>query len=219
MIVVNTVDARTHGRYLVRLPASPPPWPLLVGFHGYAETAADHLDALQTIPGTDSWLLVAVQALHPFYTRKERVVASWMTREDRELAIADNIDYVGRVLARVRADYKASHTLVFSGFSQGGAMAYRAAVNYPAVGVIILAADAPADVLTGGRGSLPPVLIGRGTRDEWYLDIAATAFRDQLSAIGVTDVHFELFDAGHGAIEYRYPLSLAYLAERLSPQQ
>ena len=32
-----------------------------------------------------------------------------------------------------------------------------------------------------------------------------------------TDVFFELFDAGHGAIEYRYPQSLAYLAERLSP--
>jgi hypothetical protein len=33
----------------------------------------------------------------------------------------------------------------------------------------------------------------------------------------VTDVQFELFDAGHGGIEYRYPLSLKYLADRLSP--
>jgi hypothetical protein len=33
----------------------------------------------------------------------------------------------------------------------------------------------------------------------------------------VTDVHFELFDAGHGGIDWRYPLALAYLAERLSP--
>src|SRR5215831_7755702 len=152
MTIINTIEAPTHGRYFVRIPASPPPWPLLVGFHGYAETAGDHLDALQTIPGTEGWLLVAVQALHPFYTRKERVVASWMTRDDRELAIADNIEYVGRVLARVRADFKTGHTLVFSGFSQGGAMAYRAAVNYPAVGVIILAADVPPDAVTGGRG-------------------------------------------------------------------
>jgi hypothetical protein len=28
--------------------------------------------------------------------------------------------------------------------------------------------------------------------------------------------HFELFDAGHGGIDYRYPLSLAWLAERLA---
>ena len=30
------------------------------------------------------------------------------------------------------------------------------------------------------------------------------------------DVSFELFDATHMAIEYPYPLSLKYLAERLS---
>src|SRR5437879_1824228 len=95
---LQTIEARTHGRFLVRVPRIASPWPLLVGFHGYAEAAADHMDALQTIPGTDEWLLVSVQALHPFYTRNERVVASWMTRDDRELAIADNIDYVGGVL-------------------------------------------------------------------------------------------------------------------------
>ena len=32
----------------------------------------------------------------------------------------------------------------------------------------------------------------------------------------MTDVHFELFDGTHGRIDYRYPLSLKYLAERLS---
>ncbi len=197
MSIVNTVEARTHGRYLVRPPASPPPWPLLVGFHGYAETAGDHLEALQTIPGTEGWLLVAIQALHPFYTRKgERVVASWMTRDDRELAIADNIDYVGRVLARVRADYKTGHTLVFSGFSQGGAMAYRAAVNFPAVGVIILAADIPPDAVTSGRGSLPPVLLGRGTRDEWYTEAKEAADREALARVGA-DVEVCVFDGGH----------------------
>ena len=131
---LNVIEARTHGRYLVRVPAVPPPWPLLVGFHGYAETAGDHLDALVTIPGAEEWLLVSVQALHPFYTRKERVVANWMTRDDRELAIGDNIDYIGRVLDRIRADHPTRQTLVFSGFSQGGAMAYRAAANYRAHG-------------------------------------------------------------------------------------
>src|SRR5919198_5861209 len=101
--VVHHIEARTHGRFLVRVPSVAPPWPLLVGFHGYAETAGDHLEALQTIPGTERWLLVAVQGLHRFYTRSDRVVASWMTREDRELAIGDNVDYVSHVLTKVRA--------------------------------------------------------------------------------------------------------------------
>jgi len=63
--------------------------------------------------------------------------------------------------------------------------------------------------------SLRAVWIDAGTRDEWYLDLAATGFRDELAKIGVTDVQFELFNAGHGGIDYRYPQSLAYLAERL----
>jgi hypothetical protein len=63
--------------------------------------------------------------------------------------------------------------------------------------------------------SLRAVYIDSGTRDEYYLDLGAEAFRRALERIGVTDVFFELFDAKHGAIEYRYPLALRYLAERL----
>jgi S-formylglutathione hydrolase FrmB len=65
--------------------------------------------------------------------------------------------------------------------------------------------------------SLRAVYIDSGTRDEWFLDLGAEAFRREVEAAGVSDVRFELFDAGHGGIEYRYPLSLAYLAERLTP--
>jgi hypothetical protein len=64
--------------------------------------------------------------------------------------------------------------------------------------------------------SLKAIYIDAGTRDEWYLDLGAEAFRRELEKIGVTDVFFELFDAGHGGIEYRYPIGLKYLAERLS---
>ena len=65
--------------------------------------------------------------------------------------------------------------------------------------------------------SMRAIYIDAGTHDEWYLDLGAEAFRRALNDAGVTDVHFELFDAGHGAIEYRYPNALKYLAERLSP--
>jgi S-formylglutathione hydrolase FrmB len=63
--------------------------------------------------------------------------------------------------------------------------------------------------------SLHAVYIDAGTKDEWYLDLGAEAFRRELEALGITDVSFELFDAGHGGIEYRYPLAIRYLAERL----
>lgn len=64
---------------------------------------------------------------------------------------------------------------------------------------------------------LSAVWIDAGTRDEWYLDLGAQAMVDALADIGVRDVHHETYDAGHGGIDYRYPLSLAFLAERLSP--
>ena len=64
--------------------------------------------------------------------------------------------------------------------------------------------------------SMRAIYIDAGVRDEYYLDLGADAFRRALEAIGVTDVSFELFDATHMSIEYRYPLSLAYLAERLT---
>ncbi len=40
-----------------------------------------------------------------------------------------------------------------------------------------------------------------------------------LKDIGVTDdrVHFELFEAGHMGIDYRYPVSLAWLCSRMTP--
>lgn len=64
------------------------------------------------------------------------------------------------------------------------------------------------------------VWIDGGTRDEWYLDVGATAFRREIARIGLPDerVHFELFDAGHGAIDYRYPLALTWLAQRIAPR-
>ena len=70
-----------------------------------------------------------------------------------------------------------------------------------------------ADALRG----LTAIWIDAGKSDEWYLDLGAEAFVAALADIGVTDVHFELFDGTHMSIDYRYPLSLAYLAQKLAP--
>ncbi|HEY7415693.1 MAG TPA: alpha/beta hydrolase-fold protein [Ktedonobacteraceae bacterium] len=66
--------------------------------------------------------------------------------------------------------------------------------------------------------TMKAIYIDAGRRDQFFLDLGAEAFRRALEQVGVTDIFFELFDATHSAIEYRYPLSLKYLAERLAPQ-
>lgn len=66
--------------------------------------------------------------------------------------------------------------------------------------------------------SLKAIWIDAGNKDEYYLDLGATAFRRALDTAGVAQerIFFELFDGGHGGIEYRYPLALAWLSERMA---
>lgn len=63
--------------------------------------------------------------------------------------------------------------------------------------------------------SMRAIYVDAGTRDEWFLELGATAFQRELEAVGVRGNFFELFDATHRAIEYRYPQAVRYLVERL----
>ena len=82
-------------------------------FHDGSELTADDVvytfrsfldPAFRGRSGAYRQLLASVEALHRFYTRDQQtVVGSWMTREDRELAIADNVEYVAKVIDRVEA--------------------------------------------------------------------------------------------------------------------
>jgi hypothetical protein len=69
----------------------------------------------------------------------------------------------------------------------------------------------------GALRSMRAIYIDAGTRDEYWLDLGAEAFRRACADAGSVDPFFELFDARHGGIEYRYPLAMRYLAERLAP--
>jgi S-formylglutathione hydrolase FrmB len=68
-------------------------------------------------------------------------------------------------------------------------------------------------------GGLRGIWIDAGQRDEWFLDLGAAAFRQALDQAGVPGeiIHFELFEGSHMGIDYRYPLSLAWLAQRIAP--
>jgi S-formylglutathione hydrolase FrmB len=63
--------------------------------------------------------------------------------------------------------------------------------------------------------SLTAIYVDAGRKDEFFLDLGAEAVKRELDSIGVA-CEFDLFDAGHGAIEYRYPRSLAFLCRALS---
>ena len=216
-----SVPARVHGTVLCREPLEPAAGapPLLVGFHGYGENAERHLAELVRIPGLESWRVAAVQALHPFYTRTQEVVASWMTRFDREHAIEDNIAYVVAVVERLRELNPGGEAgaLVFAGFSQGVAMAYRAAARVGArgdrcQGVVALGGDVPPEIPDGELARLPPVLVGAGVGESFYTPSKLNADIARLRAAGV-DARPAPFAGGHEWTDEFRVIAGRFLAE------
>jgi predicted esterase len=183
------VEARAPGRYLVLVPGAAPRG-ILVGFHGYAETARVALDDLRAVPGAERWTLVAPDALHAFYDRKgERVLRSWMTRELRSETIAANVAYARSVLEAVRSRCGWRLPVVVHGFSQGASTAWRAALlaGHEIAAVVAHAGDVPPEL-----AELPPstpfprrALLLRGEADEWYTAEQLEADAALLAARGV----------------------------------
>jgi predicted esterase len=196
--VEREIAALVHGRYLLEAPADPAGCSLLVGFHGYGENAERHLEELRRLPGASRWVLCAVQALHPFYNRTGDVIASWMTRLQRERAILDNVRYVASVVAEVQRELPVSGRLAFLGFSQGAAMAYRAAAaaGQPCQGLVVLGGDVPPELAERDLAHFPPVLLGRGTSEEWY-DAAKMEHDVELLRRKGVDVRPCIFEGGH----------------------
>jgi predicted esterase len=196
MVESRQITTRVHGHYLLEVPPSPAG--CLVGFHGYGENAERHLAELRRIPGAAGWALCAVQALHPFYNRQGEVIASWMTRFNRELAIDDNVGYVAAVVEDVRRELPDGTCVVYLGFSQGAAMAYRAAAacGHPCRGVIVLGGDLPPELAERDLAGFPPVLLGRGSSEEWYDAVKMERDVELLRTKGV-DIHPLIFAGGH----------------------
>jgi predicted esterase len=192
------VKTTTHGRYLVRQPDLHRA-PVLVGFHGYAERAEVQLDRLAAIPGAERWCLVSIQGLHRFYQpRTNDVVASWMTRQDRDLAIADNMAYVTAVLEMVTAEYRTGPPLVLAGFSQGVSMAFRAAVRatpHPAA-VMAVGGDVPPELGPEALRHISAALICRGLLDTVYSAEQFARDIERLREGGVSVCRHE-FGGGH----------------------
>jgi predicted esterase len=198
-VIERIVATSIHGRYLATPPAVPGPAPILAGFHGYAESAETQLERLKAIPESSRWLTISVQALHRFYQRRMNlVVASWMTSQDREVAIEDNLAYVSKCINTAIGESAGLPAVVFAGFSQGVAMAFRAAVSsrHRVLGVIAVGGDIPPEITPGQLARLPAVLIARGVNDELYGEEQFTQDEKRLLACSVR-VRALRLSAGH----------------------
>jgi len=118
--------------------------------HGYAQLANYFINNFDELDN-NKHLVVAPEGLHRFYWEgfSDRVVASWMTKEDRENDILDYVNYLDAVYTEVIASLKNKNIKInIFGFSQGTATVCRWLANnkVKADNLILWAGAFPSDM-------------------------------------------------------------------------
>lgn len=127
--------------------------------HGYGQLAGRFLRHFAALVDGNR-TIVAPEGLSRFYLEgdaRDKVGASWMTREDRLTEIDDYVHYLDVVCAEVTRDRRSSDGIHVLGFSQGTATASRWLVQ----------GSAEADRLILWGGELPPDLDLARARERW----------------------------------------------------
>ncbi|MGB0175586.1 MAG: alpha/beta hydrolase [Owenweeksia sp.] len=98
--------------------------------HGYGQLASYFIKKFQ-LPELEDTLFIAPEGMHRFYLpeNKERVGASWMTKEDRLNDIADYCGFLDAVYTRVLNKMDKPRSIGLLAFSQGVATACRWLAN------------------------------------------------------------------------------------------
>jgi predicted esterase len=177
--------------------------------HGYGQLAASFIEPF--VPLARPWRrIVAPEGLSRFYLERSRVGvntdakvgATWMTREDRDHEMADQLTYLGAVHDLVRPTPAAGGVrLRVLGFSQGVATVVRwlARGRVRADEVILWAGSFPPDVdvaafaerLAGAR-----VVLAVGKRDELAPWAAADVTLGRFLDAGIA-ARLVSFEGGH----------------------
>lgn len=178
--------------------------------HGYGQLAGRFLSHFASLDdGTR--LIVAPEALSRFYLdpiperrnqSDPRVGATWMTREDRDAEIADQITYLDLVTAEVRQHLTgASPRLMVLGFSQGTATVCRwlAATEIRVDHVVLWSGGIPSELDLAAwaaqmRGAT--ITLVAGDADTMVPPEAIAREAERLSSSGVA-FHAHRFPGGH----------------------
>jgi predicted esterase len=176
--------------------------------HGYGQLAGPFLESFASL-ATPTRRIVAPEALSRFYLDRvsttgaeRRVGAAWMTREDRDHEIADQVTYLDALHGRLLPAASATHVrLRVLGFSQGVATVARwLAFGRVRVDELILWAGAFPPEL--GLASFAerlhgaPVVLVIGDRDELASWAGAEAHLHRFTAAGI-DARLVSFEGGH----------------------
>src|SRR5215510_403509 len=175
--------------------------------HGYGQLAGRFLRHFAGL-GNDQRTVVAPEALSRFYLEgdaRDKVGASWMTREDRLTEIDDYVHYLDVVFSAVTHERRHPGGIHVLGFSQGTATACRWLVT----------GRARADRLVLWGGEVPPdldlararerwehtqLLFVVGSRDRFITPKVLAHDEQRLQKHGI-DYRVERFEGGHEIVE------------------
>ncbi len=150
MITAHTFPVqRTAHYYTIGVPNAQVRYVWLV-CHGYGQLAQHFIRKFDTIAADADALIIAPEGLSRFYTEglSGRVGASWMTREDRLLEIADYCNYLSALYNNFITPLHHDVKIVLMGFSQGCATQLRWIMrDFPRFDYLLLWAGMPPEDL------------------------------------------------------------------------
>ena len=177
--------------------------------HGYGQLAAQFLEPFAAL-ATPWRRIVAPEGLSRFYLERSRVGvntqakvgATWMTREDREHEIDDQVSYLDALLDAIHPAAASGVRLRVLGFSQGVATVTRWLIRGRRVRadeVILWAGSFPPDIevsVFADRLAGAPVVLAVGTRDELASWAGADVTQQRFAEAGIS-ARLVSFNGGH----------------------
>jgi predicted esterase len=164
---------------------------LLIVLHGYGQLAEFFIRKFKDL--NEDFLVVAPEGMHRFYLNgtSGRVGASWMTKEDRESDIADNLNWLTQLYDEI-TEQKTFKKTILLGFSQGGATAARwfYSKKAPFDQLILWASVFPPDLERPQINSNSNNYFVIGTEDEYYNAEAQISEKGFYQKIGFQTLQF-----------------------------
>ena len=150
-MIKKTLDVEKKARYFQIGSAHDKVSTVWIVLHGYGMLSEFFIQKFDQIKDKNT-LILAPEALNRFYidTNYGRVGASWMTKEERQTDITENIRYLNGLMNSINKEIGHNRFKInVLGFSQGGATACRWVFNSEVKieNLIMWAGDIPKDTL------------------------------------------------------------------------
>ena len=158
---------------------------MIIALHGYGQLVKYFIRKFEAF--SSEYLIVCPEGPHRFYLKGSsgRVGASWMTKEAREMDIADNVHWLNDLLDELKQSYTPD-SITLLGFSQGAATAARWYQQNPELfdQLILWAAVFPPDLERGSFPIIPSMHFVLGNQDEYYQGVEAEILKNNYLDLG-----------------------------------